>query len=105
MHIEISKILPAQTQSSQFPLLCSLCLPSACLNTLHVENAACEGLMPCFRDGWIKLVLGRFATGRRANREEEAIDREKVRGTVRARVRMESIFNRSCRKDEMERRL
>lgn len=51
----------------------------------------------------MKLVLGRFATGRRADREE-AIDREKVRGTVRARVRMESILNRGCQ-DEMEKRL
>lgn len=102
-HIETSKIFPARTQSSQFPLFRNLCLPSACLNTLHVENAACAGLIACFREGWMKLVLGRFATGRRADREE-AIDREKVRGTVRARVRMESILNRGCQ-DEMEKRL
>jgi hypothetical protein len=42
----------------------------------------------------MKLVLGRFEMGRRtADLEEVAIDREKVRGTVRVSVRRESILN------------
>lgn len=42
----------------------------------------------------MKVVLGRFETGRRMEeREEEVIDREKVRGTVRVIARKESMVD------------
>jgi hypothetical protein len=83
----------------QFPQsFCNFqCLPSACLKALHVEKAAYEGLMACFKEGWTKPLLGRFDTGRRmADRDDVAIDRKKVRGTERASVRRESIVDILC---------
>lgn len=59
---------------------------------LEVENAAYAGFVACFQ-GCRNAGLGRVAPGRRADREEMAMEREKVRGTEREMARNDNIMN------------
>lgn len=61
------------------------------MNTLEVEKAAYEGFRADCRITFLGAAVG---IGRkRAEREEMAMEREKVRGTERAMVRSDNMMN------------
>lgn len=57
-----------------------------------MEKAAWTGVVAGF-ESCHKAGLGRVASGRRADREEVMIERDKVRGTERATERSDNIMN------------